>query len=83
MPQSYDALFLLREQRVQPPRLVLRTVRRQDGYLAARVQAPALRRGQAKPKLLPLTTFGVAVSLEREVRRTRATTSRSAELFRP
>ena len=30
MPQSHHALFLLLEQRVQPPRLVLRTVRTQD-----------------------------------------------------
>jgi len=36
MPQIHDALFLLLAQRVQPPRLELRAVRTQDGYLAER-----------------------------------------------
>jgi len=36
MSQIHNALFLLPLQSVQPPRLVLRTVRTQDGYLADR-----------------------------------------------
>ena len=36
MPQNHDALFLLLERHVQPPRLVLRIVRTQEGYLAER-----------------------------------------------
>ena len=36
MPQIHDVLSLLLVQRVQPPRLELRTVRTQDGYLAER-----------------------------------------------
>ena len=36
MPQSHHALSLLLEQRVQPPRLELRTVRAQEGDLAER-----------------------------------------------
>ena len=36
MPQIHDAKFRLLEQRAQPPRLVLRTVRTQEGYLADR-----------------------------------------------
>ena len=36
MPQIHDALFLPLEQRVQPPRLVLRTVRIQEGDLTER-----------------------------------------------
>ena len=50
MPQSHEALFLLLEQGAQPPRLVLRTVRTQEGYLAAQAQAPERRRGQAQPR---------------------------------
>ena len=40
MPQSHHVLFLLLEQRVQPPRLELRTVRTQDGDLAERRLRP-------------------------------------------